>query len=164
MRVLIAGVGNILRSDDGFGPKVIEELIKYDLPSGVDPVDYGSSIFKLLLDLKDYDLAIFVDTVDRGGKPGEIFVIKPSLNQLEYEKSTVKISLHESNLEKLLAIAKTLKVLPREVIIVGCQPKNLSEGLEMSEEVRRAVEKAVEIILGILGEKKICLDRAPRVR
>ena len=155
MRILIAGVGNILCGDDGFGPRVIEELSKRKLPSNVDLIDYGLSIFKILLDLKDYDLVIFVDTISRGGRAGEIYVIKPSLEYSSSKEDVLRISLHEPDLEKLLVMAKILKVLPKEVIIVGCQPKRLSEGLEMSEEVKKAVKKAVEVVLEILKEKMI---------
>lgn len=151
MKILIAGIGNKLRCDDGFGPKVIEELAKLQLPSEVDIVDYGTSAFKVLFDLEKYDLVIFVDAIDKEEKPGEVFVIKPYLNKGKEE--VLKISLHEVELEKLLKIAKELKVLPSEVVIVGCQPKILSSGLKMSMEVTEAVKKTVEIILNILKEK-----------
>ncbi len=151
MKILIAGIGNKLKCDDGFGPKVIEELAKLKLPPEVDIVDYGTSAFKVLFDLEDYNLVIFVDVVNRDEKPGEIFVIEPHLSK--NDKEVLKISLHEVELEKLLKIAKRLEKLPSEVIIVGCQPKILSNGLEMSREVKEAVKKTVKIILEILKEK-----------
>jgi len=157
LKILIAGIGNKLYSDDGFGPRVIEELTNYGLPPEVDVIDYGTSVFKALLDMKDYDLVIFVDAIDKGGRAGEIYIIHPLLDQ-QTKSNNLRISLHEIDLEKMLKTAKALKVLPKEVIIVGCQPKLLSEGLEISEEVELAVEEAVAIILKIL-ERKGVLDR-----
>lgn len=151
MKILIAGIGNKLKCDDGFGPKVIEELVKLQLPSEVDVVDYGTSAFKVLFDLENYDFVIFVDAIDKERRPGEVFVVKPYLNEVKEE--VLKISLHEVELEKILKIAKVLKVLPSEVIIVGCQPKILSNGLKMSREVEEAVKKTVKIILKFLQEK-----------
>jgi len=151
LKILIAGIGNKLKCDDGFGPKVIEELAKLQLPSEVDVVDYGTSAFKVLFDLENYDFVIFVDAIDKERRPGEVFVVKPYLNEVKEE--VLKISLHEVELEKILKIAKVLKVLPSEVIIVGCQPKILSNGLKMSREVEEAVKKTVKIILKFLQEK-----------
>jgi len=151
LKILIAGIGNKLKCDDGFGPKVIEELVKLQLPSEVDVVDYGTSAFKVLFDLENYDFVIFVDAIDKERRPGEVFVVKPYLNEVKEE--VLKISLHEVELEKILKIAKVLKVLPSEVIIVGCQPKILSNGLKMSREVEEAVKKTVKIILKFLQEK-----------
>lgn len=150
MRILIAGIGNVLKSDDGFGPRVIKELLKKNLPKEVDAVDYGTSSIKALLDLKDYDAVIFVDAIDKGGKAGEIFIIRPSLEKIE---KTMKISLHEVDLEKMLAMAKTLHTLPKKVIIVGCQPKSISNGVKISKEVEEAVKKTIEIILKILEKE-----------
>ena len=151
LKILIAGIGNKLMGDDGFGPKVIEELAKLQLPSEVDVVDYGTSAFKVLFDLENYDLVIFVDAIDGERQPGEVFIVKPYLD--EVKEPFLRISLHEVEVEKLLKIAKVLKVLPSEVIIVGCQPKILSSGLKMSSEVEEAVKKAVRIILKLLREK-----------
>lgn len=147
MKILVAGIGNKLKSDDGFGPQVVEELTKRELPPDVDVIDYGTSSLKALLDLKEYDLVIFVDAIDKGKKAGEIFIVKPRLEELE---ETIEISLHEVDLEKMLTMAKTLKMLPKKVIIIGCQPKELSDEIKMSEEVKEAVKKTVEIIVKIL--------------
>lgn len=152
MRILVAGIGNKLYGDDGFGPRVVEELTKFKLPPEVEVVDYGSSLTSVLLDLGEYDLVIFVDVVNRGGRAGELYVIRP-LASNRREAEVGMLSPHEMRLEKVLALAETLGVLPREVILVGCQPGRLAEGLGMSEEVEKAVEKAVEIVLEIVRER-----------
>lgn len=147
MRILIAGIGNKLRGDDGYGPRVVEELSKMNLPKHVEAIDYGISSMKALLDLKDYDAVIFIDAIDMGGKPGEIFIIKPSIDEME---KIAEMSLHEIDLNKILAMAKTLNTLPRKIIVIGCQPKNLSNKLRLSREVERAVRRTVKMVLEIL--------------
>jgi hydrogenase maturation protease len=77
MKVLVAGVGNLLFGDDGFGLAVIERLASNRLPSvrlmsaGVRGFDLASAL------LDGYDGAILVDAVTRGGSPGTLYVLEP---------------------------------------------------------------------------------------
>ena len=68
-RVLVAGVGNMLRRDDGFGPAVAASLA--GLPPGVAVVETGIGGVALLQELlSGYDGLILIDAVDRGAAPG----------------------------------------------------------------------------------------------
>ena len=40
-RVLVAGIGNVFRTDDGFGSEVARRLAALSWPDGVRVVDYG---------------------------------------------------------------------------------------------------------------------------
>ena len=42
-KVVIVGIGNTLKGDDGFGPAVIEQLRETPLPDGVAAVDGGTA-------------------------------------------------------------------------------------------------------------------------
>ena len=78
-RVLVAGVGNIFLGDDGFGVEVARRLAKLDLPEWVAVGDYGISGMHLAYDLADgVEMAILVDAMPRGDKPGTIYVVEPS--------------------------------------------------------------------------------------
>lgn len=70
-RVLVAGVGNLFLSDDGFGPEVVRALAGADtLPPGVRVVDYGIRGMHLAYDLLDgYDALVLVDACPGGGRP-----------------------------------------------------------------------------------------------
>ncbi|MER3437982.1 MAG: peptidase M52, partial [Chloroflexota bacterium] len=77
MRVLVAGVGNIFLSDDGFGPTVLRHLDREQLPRGVNAVDFGISSLHLAYELlNDYDAVLLIDAVQRGGVPGTLYVIE----------------------------------------------------------------------------------------
>ena len=43
MRILVAGVGNRLMGDDGFGPRVIDLLRDENLPNNVEARDIGTA-------------------------------------------------------------------------------------------------------------------------
>ncbi len=148
-KILIAGIGDLLRSDDGFGPRVINRLENMDLPNYVVVKDYGTSGLDLIFDLQEFDEVIFVDAMDFDGKIGEVKAIevKPRrINEKEIIRS-INLSLHEMDLEKIIDLANSLNILPKKTIIVGCKPKDLSFGLKLSEEVKRAIDVAIEIIL-----------------
>ncbi len=76
---VVFGCGNVLMGDDGFGPGVIEHLVRHHtLPADVVAVDVGTSIrdilFDLLLSARKPRHMFIVDAVsDSGRQPGEIF-------------------------------------------------------------------------------------------
>ena len=62
-RTLVLGVGNIIRRDDGIGPKVIQELQQQDRLN-VDLVDGGTDGLALLDIIANYQQTIIIDAVD----------------------------------------------------------------------------------------------------
>ncbi len=148
-RILICGIGNRLKKDDGIGPYLIEELEKRVLPPNVSFMDFGISGFKTALEIGKYDKVIFVDAIQRGEQPGQIYRITLSKEDLWQSSSlsSFTISLHESDLERILATAALIDNYPKEVVILGCEPKDLSFGLSLSQEVKKQVSKIIDLIL-----------------
>jgi len=148
-RILICGIGNRLKKDDGIGPYLIEELEKRVLPPNVSLMDFGTSGFKTALEIGKYDKVIFVDAIQRGEQPGQIYRITLSKEDLWQSSSlsSFTISLHESDLERILATAALIDNYPKEVVILGCEPKDLSFGLSLSQEVKKQVSKIIDLIL-----------------
>ena len=71
LQVLVAGIGNIFLSDDGFGVAVVARLADADLPDGVTVVDFGIRGMHLAYELLDgYDALVLVDALPRDGPPG----------------------------------------------------------------------------------------------
>src|SRR5579862_7020510 len=60
-RVLVAGIGNVLLGDDGFGVEVAQRLQRRDLPAGVDVMDFGIRGFDLAWALGSVESVILVD-------------------------------------------------------------------------------------------------------
>jgi hydrogenase maturation protease len=79
--LLVAGIGNIFLSDDGFGVEVVSRLAGADLPDGVQVTDYGIRGMHLAYDLASgYESAILIDAAPRGEAPGTVYVIEPDLS------------------------------------------------------------------------------------
>lgn len=150
MRILIAGVGNVLRGDDGFGVEVAQVLSRSDnLPDDVTVFEGGIAGIPLVQELLDgYDVLIVADAIERGGAPGTIYVIEPDIaDPALIDPTALHASLadaHYTEPSKVLMLAKALGVLPPQVFIVGCQPAGFDElGAELSAPVRAAVQLAV---------------------
>ena len=134
---LVLGVGNLLRGDDGLGPRVIDWLSEQDLPAGVTLVDGGTSGLAIVSQLMGQQRAIIVDAADVAGMPGEWRRFTPDTAQLKGNDAS--LSLHFAGLTEALTLAAALKVLPEEVIIYGVQPACVDWVPELSAEVRAVV-------------------------
>lgn len=147
-RVLVAGMGNLLHEDDGFGPRVVEALAAAELPRNVTLLDAGIGGIHLVQELMGgYDALILVDAVDREGTPGTIYVLEPTVPGPEAFEGEGRdgflADTHYAVPAKALILARALGVLPERVYILGCQPVRTELGLAMSETVSRAVQEGV---------------------
>ena len=161
MKILIAGVGNVLRGDDGFGIRVVEALAKSgQVPDGVDIYEAGIAGIALVQELMNgYDALVVVDAVDKGATPGTLFVLEPTtpdapeLDATRLHQSMV--DAHYAEPSKVLLLARALNVCPPQVFIVGCQPACLEEPVEhLDPAVERAVPVAVERVLSLIETLK----------
>lgn len=146
-KVLIAGIGNILKGDDGLGPYVVKKLHEIGFDKDVDIVDFGSRIYDLFLRIGEYEKVIIVDAVDMGGEPGETYVLEPSI---EAVKSS-SINPHTLGLKMLGAILSQINEEPRKLFIVGCQPVDISYKIGLSDKVSKNIDQIIEIIKKLVG-------------
>lgn len=144
-RILIAGIGNVFLGDDAFGVEVAKRLSARPLPPDVRVVDFGIRGIDLAYALlENYPRVILVDTVQRGGIPGTLYVIEPRL------ESAGAMQTHEMGPAKALAAAKAMGAVLTNVVIVGCEPESFgseeSPQMTLSQQVEVAVEEAISLI------------------
>ncbi|MDP8975075.1 MAG: hydrogenase maturation protease [Actinomycetota bacterium] len=153
MRVLIAGVGNVLRADDGFGVQVARRLEHHTFPEGVRVIETGIGGIALVQELQEgWDALVLVDTVDLDRPPGHVVLIDPDVvdvHQLSWaERHDLLADMHLTTPDRALMLAKALGVLPARVLEVGCIPEDAhAVGETLSEPVLAAVEVAVAEII-----------------
>jgi hydrogenase maturation protease len=158
MRVLVAGFGNVLKADDGFGVEVAQRMADMELPEGVKVVETGIGGITLVHELQDrWDALIVVDTVDRGRPPGHVMLILPDVidvNELEFDaRMDLLADMHLTTPDRALMLSKALGVLPPKLLMVGCQPVDAeTPGQPMSAEVTAAVDVAIREILAHVEE------------
>ena len=150
-RILVAGIGNRLIADDGFGPRVIDLLTQRDLPGTVEARDFGTAGMTIATDLADYDAVIFIDSMDHQGEPGSLHKSRLIVDEDPGDVTELaRLTLHEAGLEGLLRFSRAIGTLPKEVYLVGCKPKTIEPSLELSPQVEAALERAVAIVDEIL--------------
>jgi hydrogenase maturation protease len=150
-KILIAGVGNILMSDDGFGPRVVEILSNKILPDNVELRNFGTSSLFLASELIKYKLIIFIDAIEIEGTPGALYRVDLKQDDMKMDESSqLGLSIHDMGLDDLLKLSNVMGTLPKKMIVVGCKPVDSSPGSCLSDEVKRAAEKAVKMVLEIL--------------
>ena len=142
-RILIAGVGNVFLGDDGFGVELARRLLTRRWPEAIEIADYGIRSLHLAFRLLDpLDLLIVADAVPRGGVPGTLYVIEPELT----EDAPAEPDAHGMNLATVFGSLRALGGRLPRVLIVGCEPQTVAEGLGLSRPVAEAVEQAVALI------------------
>jgi hydrogenase maturation protease len=165
-RVLVAGVGNLLRGDDGFGIIVAERLgARPDLPAGVRVTETGIAGVGLVQELMDgYDALFIVDAVQRGGVPGSLYVLEPSVPDIrawtDAERHEFLADLHQVEPSRAFGLAAALGVLPPFLRVIGCEPATCDDlVIGLSPAVERAVGLAVDRILHLVAEHSLTPGR-----
>ncbi len=147
--VLVAGVGNVLLGDDGFGVEVVRRLVATELPSDrVRVADFGIRALHLAYVLcEPFDLVVLVDAMSRGAEPGTLFVLAADVGELGEE---VLPDAHELHPATVLRVARELGASLGRVHVVGCEPASLEEGIGLSPAVDRAADEAVRLVHQLL--------------
>ncbi len=143
--ILVLGLGNPMRGDDGVGIRVIQSLAGQTLPDGVEVVDGGTQGLGIVNLMEGRQRVIVVDAANVGKAPGEFVCFTPADARLLGDDQS--LSVHSAGLRDALLLAKVLQVLPDEVVIVGVQPATLDWDDGLSPEVEAAVPRIVGCIL-----------------
>lgn len=165
-RTLVAGIGNVFLSDDGFGVEVASRMRRQPWPDHVRILDVGIRGVHLAHELMDgWDVLVLVDAAPRGEPPGTITVLSPDLpprdrshpaDQTAGEGQPDDGALNRGPLDEgplidghglapvdLLALLPVVGAQVGRVWVVACEPADLSMGLGLSQPVAAAVDLAV---------------------
>ncbi len=148
MKILVAGVGNIFLGDDGFGVEVARRMTGTELPEGVDVGDFGIRGIHLAYELSSYDTTILVDATPRGKPPGALCALELGAG----EPQTV-IDAHGMTPDVVLDLVGVVGGEMRRVLLVGCEPEDVSPGMELSPPVAAAVEPAIRLVRELIEEE-----------
>ena len=155
-RILVACVGNIFRSDDGFGVEVAGRLAGVAVPEGTRVEDFGIRSVHLTYELMEgYDLLVLVDTVSRqDGPPGSLYLIEPDLDALPGpgggDLPRGPVDAHDLPPGGVLGLLPDLGARVDKVLVVGCRPETLDDGIGLSPPVAAAVDAAAAMVLDVV--------------
>jgi hydrogenase maturation protease len=156
MTVLVAGVGNIFLGDDGFGVEVARRLAAADLGPDVKVADFGIRGVHLAYELLDgYDLVILIDAAPRGDPPGTLYVIEPEEPEAPDPDEVPPLDAHGMDPGAVLSLLGVLGGHVDRLLVVGCEPAVVDEGMTLSPAVEAAVDPAVSLVQDLINEHRV---------
>lgn len=148
-RIVVVGIGNLIRSDDGLGVHALERL-RHDprLPGRVTLIDGGTYGLELLAYISDSTHLLLIDAIDLGERPGTII----RMANEELRGLPCAASVHQVGLADLLATLPLVSTAPRETVLLGVVPADTDWGTSLTAEVEAALARLVDEIVKQLQE------------
>jgi hydrogenase 3 maturation protease len=144
-RVVVAGIGNPIRSDDNAGLKIVEGL-KAKVRSNVCLLECETVPEGYLLDIEEFKPShvLLIDAAVLGRKPGDADLV-----QFGEVAAFSAISSHMLPLR--LFCEYITKSTGAKIRLLLIEPKNMEFGEELSPEVQATAKKLTETLLNLLG-------------
>jgi hydrogenase maturation protease len=147
-RILIAGLGNVLMSDDAIGPYCAEHLrANFEFPEHVEVADLGSPGLDLALHLSSAYIVIAIDAL-RGVEPGSLHVFEH--DTLLSRRCDARLDTHAPALEESILIARLSGERPYDVKLVGLGGACFDHGTALSDVARARIEALADLVLAQL--------------
>lgn len=141
-RILLLGLGNTLKADDGVGPHICERIkdkISAEvLDVGTVPENYLGPITRY-----DADVVLLIDAADLGQQLGSIGIYHHTVLR------SGSLSTHTPSISLLLNAMRQGKKMP--VLLLGIQPACLELGESMSPDVQEAAETLISVLQEVFG-------------
>jgi hydrogenase maturation protease len=149
-RVLVAGIGNVFRTDDGFGPEVALRLSRLSWPDAVRVTDYGIRGLHLAYDLLDpWDALVLIDALPDRGEVGSVALLEIGGEQ----PGGAALDAHGMDPATVLASLAALGGrLPPRTLLVGCQVAETGDGMGLTPGVEAAVDTAARTVRTVVAQ------------
>jgi hydrogenase maturation protease len=148
-KTAVLGFGNPVRSDDGIGCFVVQELQqRLGDREGVRVLDMGTSAFEVLFQLQGHERIFFVDAVIHTGEPDGTLYALPAEEVAAAVQEDPMVFLHSLKWDQALSYAKKIMgpAFPDDLraYLIAVSDTRLEVGL--SEPVREAGMRLVDIL------------------
>jgi hydrogenase maturation protease len=144
--VLVIGVGNRLRGDDGASWGVVRRLREHGTEIRIEVNEQLCEPNDLIEAWQGRDAVVLVDTMRSGEPPGTIrrfdVTSEPLPARLRGSVSTHGFGLHEA-----IELGRALHRLPRRVIVFAVEGRHFQAGAMPSGEVETAVAPLARAVL-----------------
>jgi hydrogenase 3 maturation protease len=141
-KVVLIGVGNILRADDGLGPTLIQELQgEIDavcIDAGNAPESYTGKVSK-----EEPDTILIIDAIHLDRAPGTYEILGKS--------DIIKSGFTTHDISPAMFIEYLQSQTKADIYLLGVQPGNLTMGEEMSDAITAAIEELSKRIKEVLN-------------
>ena len=141
-KIVIIGIGNIIRGDDGFGPLLIEKIKGHlevmCLDGGTAPENYLGKIAK-----ENPDTVLIIDVVHLGKNPGEYEILN--------REDIAKCGFTTHDISPVMFIEYLTKETGANIYMLGVQPRGIELGSEISEELKTILDEVSGKILEVVN-------------
>lgn len=150
-KIGIAGVGNYIVGDEGFGVHVVHYLQEnYLFPDRVEIQDVGTAGIYMAPFLEECDPIFVIDVVDIQGEPGSFHYY--DLQDVKAGNFQMRMSPHQLGFLEILEVSKLRDQAPEHVEFYTVIPKKLDDSVELSEEVAARKVEVADMILARLAQ------------
>ncbi|HEV58033.1 MAG TPA: hydrogenase 3 maturation endopeptidase HyCI [Phycisphaerales bacterium] len=140
--IVILGVGQTLKGDDGAGPVLCERIrnrvAAHVIDAGTIPENYVQPIVRL-----GPRLLLIVDASDFGAPPGTIALLAP--------ERISRVSTGTHGLSPRLFVDLIRRQVETECWFLAIQPQQIRLGEGLSPPIRGAVDRLAQALIGLLG-------------
>ncbi len=141
-QVVVLGMGNVLRRDEGLGIRALHRLVeRYTPRDDLQFVDGGTLGLELLSYLEDATRLLVLDAALTDGAPGTLLRVEDDEIPAFFG---MRSSPHEVGLPDLLAVTRLRGTRPPEIVVLGMQPGVIELGWDLSAEVVAKLDRLVD--------------------
>ena len=145
-KIGVAGIGNFLLRDEGFGVHVVHYLLdNYVFPENVEIQDIGTAGIYMAPFLEECDPVFVIDVVDIEGEPGSFHFF--TLEEVRAGNFQLRMSPHQLGLLEILEVSKLRDRAPEHVEFYTVIPSELTESIELSNIVAARKVEVAEMII-----------------
>jgi hydrogenase 3 maturation protease len=144
-KVMLLGVGNSLRGDDGAGPYLVEQL-RDKVDAALLNCEEVPENFLGKVTQAHPDTILIIDAVDLGAKPGAVAILEGD------ELKGTGWSTHHAPLQLFIDCIKA--ETRADVFVLAIQPKSTHFGSKISDEVKQSLGFLQQIIPRALALKQ----------
>ena len=142
--VLVLGIGNILLKDEGVGVRVADKMKAMTLPPDVEVMDGGTMGLNLMYYIEERKKVVVIDAVRAGEPPGIMYRFTD--NDIADKKGLLR-SAHGFDFLDVINISKFLGNKPPEIVFIGIEPEDISDGLELSPVIEKRIPALIELVM-----------------
>lgn len=146
-KIVVIGVGNIIRSDDGFGVHALRRLQQHPkIPADVIFVEGGTKGLELFGYAWEASHLLLIDAANAGQTAGTLIQMSGD----ELRSLSGGMSVHQLGVADLIASLTLASERPPNIVLLGVQPASTDWGTILTPRLEAALDPVVEVAIALL--------------
>ncbi len=143
-KIILIGIGNEFRQDDGVGLVVVRQL-ESQIPPEIEILEASGAGIGLMEAWQGAEIVYLFDAIVSGAEVGTIHRLDAWVQSVPGK--FFHCSTHAFSLAEAVELARVLNQLPAKLIIYGIEGKSFAAAIGLSPEVDRAAREVVRRVL-----------------